>query len=441
MSTARETALRTLYACEKQGAWSDGYLKQALRLAGFDRRDAALSTRLCYGVLQNKLRLDWYIARLSSMPLERLNLYTLCALRLGLYQLQFMDRIPERAAVNESVALTRKYVRNPRAGAMVNAILRTYLRTRGDMPEPEGESWAATQSVRTSHPEWLVEEFSRRLGREGAQALLLADNEQPPTTIQVNTLKTTPAQLIRLLEEEGAAAQPHPWVPGCLTVSGTGDLEALAAYRDGLFYVQDGASRSAARALGAVPGQTVLDCCAAPGGKSFAAALDMNNQGRITACDIYPNKVKLIGAGARRLGLSVLRAQQQDAAARRDEWVGQFDAVMTDVPCSGLGIIRKKPDIRYKDARSLEGLPDLQSAILENVCNYVRSKGVLLYSTCTLLEQENEAVVEKFLAGHPEFAPEPFTIPGLGPCQPMLTLWPHIHGTDGFFVAKLRRKA
>ena len=440
MASAREVALRTLCAGERQGAWSDGYLKQAIRNAGLDRRDAALATRLCYGVVQNKLRLDWYLAGLSSMPLERLNVYTLCALRLGLYQLQFMDRIPESAAVNEAVSLTRRYVRNPRAAAMVNGILRTYLRRRGELPEPEGGSWAQTMSLRTSHPLWLVEEFAARLGQDGAEQLLRCDNEQPPTTVQANTLRITPRALIDCLEEEGVEAQAHPWVPGCLTLRGTGDIEALAAYRDGLFYVQDGASRCAVSALGAAPGIRLLDCCAAPGGKSFAAALDMGGQGSITACDIYPNKLKLIAAGAQRLGLSCIRTQKQDASQRREEWAGQFDAVITDVPCSGLGIIRKKPDIRYKAPEPLAALPELQRSILENASAYVKSKGVLLYSTCTLLRRENEDVVEGFLASHPEFSLEPFVVPGLGASGGMMTLWPHIHGTDGFFFAKLRKR-
>ena len=440
MASARETALRTLMACQRQGAWSDGYLKKAIREDGLDRRDAALATRLCFGVLQNQLRLDWYLAQFSRIPLDKLEGAVLCSLRLALYQIQEMDRVPDSAAVNEAVKLTRKHSRNPKAAGLVNAVLRAYLRQRDELPEPTGKTWEETMSLRYSHPQWLVESFEARLGQEGTEALLDTDDQQPPTTVQVNALQVSPGQALESLQAQGVQAEVHPWLPGCLVLRGTGDLEELEAYQKGWFYVQDAAARMAVLAAGPKAGQRVLDCCAAPGGKSFACAIQMEDQGGVVCCDIHPHKIRLLEAGKARLGFRSLRPQLQNAAQVRPEWLGSFDVVIADVPCSGLGIIRKKPDIRYKAAAPLAGLPKVQREILGNNSAYVRAGGTLLYSTCTLLERENEAVVEDFLSGHPDFFLESFTLPGVGESKGMLTLWPHIHGTDGFFMAKLRKR-
>lgn len=438
MGSARETAALTLAACEKQGAWSDGHLKRAIRESGLDRRDGALCARLCYGVLQNRLLLDWRLGRRCSMKLDKLELRVLCDLRVAAYQLLFLDKIPPSAAVNEAVELAKKHSRNPRAAGLVNGLLRALLR-EGE-PKIQGVDDLDTLSIRYSHPRWLVEEFVTLLGMEGGSALLAADNQQPPTTAQVNILKTTPEKLAVELREAGVEVQPHPWLEGCLLLTGTGDLERLESFRRGEFYVQDGASRLAVLAAGLEPGQRVLDCCAAPGGKSFAAAIMMENRGELVSCDIHPHKIKLLEAGRDRLGLGMITPTLQNAAQMREDWVEGFDAVLTDVPCSGLGIIRKKPDIRYKDPEPLKGLPRVQRAILDNCARYVRPGGVLLYSTCTLLPRENGGVVDGFLGDHRSFAPEPFVLPHLGEQPGRVTFWPHLHGTDGFFVAKLRRK-
>lgn len=439
MGSARETAMLTLAACERQGAWSDGHLKKVLREQGLDRRDAALATRLCYGVLQNKLLIDWHLEQFCKGQLSALDIKVLCNLRVAVYQILFLDKIPPSAAVNEAVALTKKHCRNPRAAGMVNGILRSLLR-QGKFPEPNFPDKVKTLSLKYSHPRWLVEEFFSALGPEGAEALLAADDEQPPTTAQVNVLRTDVEQLIRALRLEGVETEPHPWLPGCLLLSGTGDMERLKLFQDGHFYIQDVAARLAVTAAGVAPGSRVLDCCAAPGGKSFAAGVDMGNRGEIISCDIHPHKIKLIGAGRDRLGLSIISPCLQSAAELREEWIDGFDTVITDVPCSGLGIIRKKPDIRYKAPEALAGLPKVQRAILDNCARYVRPGGVLLYSTCTLLRRENGDVVDGFLEGHPQFGLEPFTLPRFGAQPGQMTFWPQIHNTDGFFVAKLRRK-
>ena len=439
MATAREVAMLTLTACEKQGAWSDGHLKQMLREQHLDSRDAALATRLCFGVLQNRMLLDWHLASFCNTPLNRLDLKVLCNLRIAAYQILFLDKIPASAAVNEAVNLTKKHCRNPRAAGMVNGILRAMLRQE-TLPAPEGKDVPETLSVRYSHPRWLVEEFVSVLGSDGTEALLAANNEQPPISAQVNTCKATAEQTMELLASEGVHALPHPWMKNCLILSETGNLERLQAFREGLFYVQDCAARLAVTAARLQPGQRVLDCCAAPGGKSFATAIDMNNRGEVISCDIHPHKIKLLEAGCERLGLSVIHPMLQSASERREEWVNGFDTVITDVPCSGLGIIRKKPDIRYKDPEPLKGLPAIQKKILDNCCGYVKPRGTLIYATCTLLRRENEEIVLAFLAEHPEFELEPLGLNVIGGDQPMLTFWPYIHHTDGFFVARLRKK-
>ena len=439
MGSARETAVLTLAACERQGAWSDGYLKRTIREQGLDRRDGALAARLCYGVLQNKLLLDWRLAQVCSMRLEKLEVKVLCGLRVAAYQLLFLDRIPPSAAVNEAVKLAKRHSRNPRASGLVNGVLRSLLR-QGKNLDIQDDDKLKYLSIQYSHPQWLVEEFSTLLGLDGAQQLLAANNEQPFTSAQVNTLKTTPERLAERLWAEEVEVRPHPWLEGCLLLIGTGDLERLDAFRRGEFYIQDAASRLAALAAGITPGQRALDCCAAPGGKSFAAALLMENQGELVSCDIHPHKIKLLEAGRDRLGLSVITPTLQNAAQAREEWLDSFDLVFADVPCSGLGIIRKKPDIRYKDPEQLKGLPKVQRSILDNCARYVRPGGVLLYSTCTVLDQENNGMVDAFLEDYPEFELEPFALPHLGKQPGRITFWPHIHGTGGFFVAKLRRK-
>ncbi|HIZ93623.1 16S rRNA (cytosine(967)-C(5))-methyltransferase RsmB [Flavonifractor sp. An112] len=433
--TAREAALRALVACEQQGAWSDGFLKKILRTAGLDSRDAALTTRLCFGVLQNRLLLDYYLGKLSTVKLEKMEPAVRNSLRLGAYQVLFLDRVPDHAAVSEAVDLARKGSKNPRSAGLVNGVLRSLVRQKDSLEPPEDPA------VRYSHPQWLADLFTRRLGREEAAALMAANNGEPPTCAQVNTTRATVEEVTDSLRAEGVEVQPHAWLPNCLLLSHTGSLEELTAFREGLFYIQDAAAKLAVLAADPREGMDVLDACAAPGGKSFAAAIAMWGEGKVVSCDIHPHKMDLIQAGAKRLGLDCITAEVLDGRECKEEFLDGFDLVLADVPCSGLGIIRKKPDIRYKDPKPLEGLPRVQKAILDNVCRYVRPGGVLLYATCTLLERENEDVVRAFLDKHKDFTLERFQLPGdfEGAREGMVTCWPHRHGTDGFFFAKLRR--
>ncbi len=439
---AREAAMLALNACQRQGGWSDGALKKQLSAAELSGRDAALATQLCFGVLQNQMLLDFYLSKFSNIPLKRMEGKVVQTLRLGAYQMLFLTRIPHSAAVNSAVALVKAHCKNPRAAGMVNGILRSMERSLQNMPViPQGDP-VAYLSTLYSHPEWLVKEFILSLGEEETAQLLAADNSQPPTAVMVNTTRTTVETLKAMLEADHVEAEPHPWLENCLLLSRTGDLERMEAFQQGLFYVQDPASRLSVLAAGAKPGMRVLDCCAAPGGKSFAAAIAMENQGEIVSCDLHPHKKKLIQAGADRLGLTIITPKTADGKVFRPEWERAFDLVLVDAPCSGLGVIRKKPDIRYKDPAPLADLPAVQLDILRNAARYVRPGGTLMYSTCTLLYRENGEVVETFLAENKAYKAETFTLPGpVGPVQSgSVTLWPHRHGTDGFFISKMRRE-
>ncbi|MCD8145753.1 MAG: 16S rRNA (cytosine(967)-C(5))-methyltransferase RsmB [Clostridiales bacterium] len=432
---ARETAFYVLERA-KSGAWSDSALKSAIRSNDLSPRDSALCSRICYGVQQNQLLLDYWIACFSRVPVEKLESAVLTALRMGLCQIALMDRVPERAAVNEAVELVKRSSRNPNSSRLTNGILRAFCRREGDWPQ------APSLSVQYSHPQWLVNALAAELEGGDVEPLLAADNSQPPTTVQVNTLRTTTEQLANDLAERGVGVRLHPWLPDCLELTGTGDLEELPQFRAGDFTVQDAAAKLAVLAADPKPGDRVLDACAAPGGKSFAAAVQMQNRGELFSCDIQPKKVQLIRDGARRLGISILTAEVRNGKAFYEDCGSGYDLVMADVPCSGLGIIRKKPDIRYKNPDSLGNLPAIQRDILDNVSRYVKPGGTLLYATCTVLHRENRDVVEAFLENHPAFRLEPFHLPGpVGEVQEgMVTLWPHIHGTDGFFMAKLRKE-
>lgn len=438
--TARDTALEVLMQIERANAWSDSSLKRTIAKNGLEGREAALATRLAYGVEQNRTLLDYYITCYCVQKAHRLEPVIRNILRIGGYQILFMDKIPHRAAVNEAVEMCRRNGR-PRAAGMVNAVLRKFVANWMNMPPIPQGSTAEYLSVRYSHPRWLVERLLELLPAEEAEQFLQGDNDIVPTTIQTNLLKTDDASLLQELRQAGVDIERHGWLPHCFTVSGTGSLERLPAFAEGRFMVQDAAAHLVTVVAGPRKGDRVQDVCAAPGGKSFAAAIAMEGEGQILSCDIHPHKLKLIDSGAKRLGISCLRTMLADAREHHAAWDRAADVVIADVPCSGLGIIRKKPDIRYKNPEELAQLPIIQREILENVCRYVRSGGVLVYSTCTILPEENEQVTEAFLQAHPEFERTAFTLPlPIGSCDGQLTLWPQRHGTDGFYICRMRRK-
>lgn len=433
---ARETALNTLIACRKNGAWSNGVLKEYITRDGLDRREAALASRLCYGVLQNRGKLDFYLKQLLTGKSKNLHPVVQDILHLGLYQIYKMDKIPVSAAVNESVTLAKKYCRKQSyASGLVNGVLRNAVRTKGTLQEP------TSLEDKYSHPCKLIKLLGEYVGNQRLESMLSANNAVPSTVVQVNTLRTTTEGLLETLLSDGITVHPHPWLADCLVLTGTGNLEQLKSFQEGLFYVQDAAARLSVLCAKIPKGAKVLDACAAPGGKSFAAVMD--GAGEVTSCDIYSHKVSLIENGAMRLKMAEIHPCQQDATAFNPDWEDKMDVVICDVPCSGYGIIRKKPDIRYKDPDTMLELPQLQLNILKNQASYVKKGGVLLYSTCTLLRRENEDVVALFLKENPNFYTEALTLPDVFPKNEtgMLTLVPGDYDTDGFFICRLRRKS
>ena len=437
---ARETALDALIACRKQAAWSNGVLKDYIARDRLDRRDAALATRLCYGVLQNRRMLDFFLEQLLTGNVKDLHPVVRDILHMGLYQIYELDKIPGSAAVNEAVTLAKKYCRWQRsAPGLVNAVLRNAVRTKGELKQPQ------TLADRYSHPQELIDLLRDYVGEAKLEPMLAANNDTPQTVIQVNTLQITTDALITELQHEGVTALPHSWMPDCLVLSNTGSLDQLKSYKDGLYYVQDAAARLCVMCAEIPKGShvRVLDCCAAPGGKTFAAAIAMGNEGKIRSADIHRHKTILIQHGADRLGLTSVVVREQDATENHPAWFEKMDVVLADVPCSGYGIIRKKPDIRFKSPADMARMPELQLRILCKQADYVKPGGVLLYSTCTLVRRENEGVIESFLQYRKDFVLEKLNLPAVFPKNQtgMLTLIPGEYDTDGFFICRLRRKA
>ncbi len=429
MAGARETALQGLIAFRRQGAWPDLLMKKTAQ--DLRREDAALASVLLYGTLQNLSLLDFYLQSVSSMPMKKVMPQVLDALRLGAYQLLMLDRIPDSAAVNETVKLVKKQG-GARAGGYANAVLHKLisLRDQNALPPVTGHTPQHRLATQYSHPLWFVEEMWARLGPEGCEALLAANN-QPVSriTLRVNTLKTTAEGLISALKREGVDAAPAEGLPDALETAGLGNPAALDSFQKGLFYVQDAASQLCVAALDPQPGTTVIDMCAAPGGKTLLCAQRMRNQGSIVAIDIHPHKAKLIEENAARYGADIIQTVTADASHRINRLCASADSVLCDVPCSGFGILRKKPDIRFKKKKDLQSLSEIQKDLLMTAAHYVRPGGRLVYSTCTVRQAENEDVVRHLLAQRADYQ-----------LLQMKTMWPHIDGTDGFFYAQIQRR-
>ncbi len=434
MGDARKAALLVLEKCRRGGAWSDAVIGNVMDAQELHGRDRGLASTLTYGVIQNRMLLDHVISGCSTMELKRIEPKILDLLRMGAYQLLMMDRIPAPAAVDSTVKLCKElgYVR---ASGFVNAVLRRIASAGAAVPDGRD---AQSLSLRWSHPMWLTELYLGLLGTEETIRLMQSDNEPAPITLQTNILRTDTASLTERLRAHGLRCDRHPTVPDCILLDG-GAIGGLPEFERGEFYVQDAAAKLAVLAAAPKKEQRILDACAAPGGKTFAAAI-LSGGAQITACDIHENKLRRIENGAKRLGLSGISYRALDARVFVPEFEGRYDLVIADVPCSGLGVIRKKPDIRYKDPAEFAALPEIQAAIIRNVSRYVRPGGTLLYSTCTIRPEENESVCAAFLSENPSFQSEDFTLPdGSTSSDGMLQLWPQRNGTDGFFIAKMEK--
>jgi len=440
---SRDRALEVLIRWERRGSPVDPLFHRLVEgAADLDRRDKALARELVYGVLRWLSKLDYALERFSSRRLRRLNPVVRNALRLGAYQLLMLDRIPPWAAVSESVELV-KARGVPHAAGFVNAVLRALERGR-DSLRFDAPDELSRLALKWAHPLWLVKRWVGRWGLQEAEELLKASNAIPPFAIRVNPLRSNREELLDRLQKEGFSPRPTPRSPWGIIVEEPEGLLESDVFEAGLFQVQDEGAQLVSWLLTPQPGDRVLDLCAAPGGKTTHLAEMMGDQGEIVAVDVNPRKLKLLRENCRRLGISIVRPLRYDARRPLPLPEKGFDRVLVDAPCTGLGVLRRNPDTKW---RVREGDPErlsrLQLNILEQGAKMVRPQGMLLYSTCTLTEEENEEVVKRFLQENPfELAdPRPFfpEIRDFFTSEGFFLALPHRHGTDGFFAALFRR--
>jgi 16S rRNA (cytosine967-C5)-methyltransferase len=446
LDLAREAALKILYEVNEKGAYSNIALNKCFSAKELNELDRAFATELVYGTVKWRLTLDYAISSYSDIKLKKMSPWILNILRLGFYQILFLSRVPVSAVCNTSVQLAGRYGHKASAG-FVNAVLRKAAQKGGayELP-PRGKDPAEYLSIKYSYPRWLAEKFISLFGEEFAESLLEAGNGTPELTVRTNTLKVTQAELLEKLTAEGVEAVPGKFAKEAVILKNQGSVAALSSFKEGFFQVQDESSMLPAAVLDPKPGEKVLDACSAPGGKATHMAQLMGNTGKIVARDIHEHKIKLIEDAAKRLGIGILQCELQDAARLESMDEGAFDRVLLDAPCTGLGIIRRKPDIKWaRETMDVESITALQKSLLQTVSRSVKPGGVMVYSTCTILPDENESIVKDFLERNQEFEADdivPFLPDGLAAHAKgcMLQTYPNRDGIDGFFMARLRRK-
>ncbi len=449
MSSARNWALTLLVRGQKTDLFPDRMLWELYeKHPDIPSIDRAFIQQLLFGVYRWRSKIDWALERCVHTSLKKLSFQTLSILRLGAFQLLFLDKVPHSAAVNESVKLAKSGPA-PWTGGLINGTLRTLSRIRDSLAFPAADDLLGYLTITQSHPLWLVDYWLKTLGPHETVALCEADNQIPPLNLRVNTLLSSREDLLDRLKRQVGQVEPTPFSPvGLRVVHPQGPLHASELYLEGLYQIQDEASQLIAYILDPQPGERVLDLCAGFGGKTTHLAQLMKNQGAILGVDFSSSKIRELGKNARRLGLRNIRVQTGDFLQPDFFNKNQpaFDRILVDAPCSGWGVIRRHPDlkwrIRLEDSRRLA---EQQNKFLQKAAEYLKPKGTLVYSTCTLCPEENEAVIEQFLAGHPEFfldsvAPYlPGPARGLADPRGFYYAWPHRHGTDGFFAARLIR--
>ncbi|MBQ6885848.1 MAG: 16S rRNA (cytosine(967)-C(5))-methyltransferase RsmB [Clostridia bacterium] len=422
MANARKIALNALCDVRSGGAYSNITLNKYFSENDLSATDKSLATALFYGVLDRTITLDFVLSQYIKTSLKKVQPLALEILREALYQIMYMDKIPDSAAVNEAVKLI-KNSKHKHLSGFVNGVLRSILREGIKLPNI---SDSKSLSVIYSCPEWIIKSFIADYGFENTTQLLEYSLHTPPVTLRVNTLKTNVTDLTEKLLKENISVCSTK-VENALEIVGGIDVTKSASYLNGLFHVQDISSQTVVSVLAPQPNENVLDICAAPGGKTFTMAQYMKNSGKITACDLYEKRVGLIQKGANRLGITNIKVMQNDATAINNTFEN-FDAILCDVPCSGLGVIRRKPEIKYKDITEYKDITLIQSKILENSAKYLKQNGRILYSTCTLRKCENEDIIQRFLDKHPQYE-----------LKYQRTFMPHIDGSDGFYCALLQK--
>lgn len=432
MKTARQTVLELLVRMQESGAYSNILLDNTFSREKLSNRDRAFAAMLFYGVIERKMTLDYIIRLYSSVEFDKMDTDVLQILRMGLYQLLY-TAVPESAAVNESVNLASQ-----RRKGFVNGILRSFLRDERKIDYKDLEG-VAKMSIEYSCPKWIIKKWVGMFGEEKTVEILKDSFGRPPLYVRVNTVKCTADTLIAEFAKEKIEARKNALLDDCLELGNIRQIEGTAAYRKGLFHVQDISSQLCCRVAKPAFNETVIDVCAAPGGKTFTMAEMMANRGKLYSFDFYDGKVSMINNGAERLGLSIIEAAVNDATVYNPR-IPMADKVLCDTVCSGLGVIRRKPEIKYKEMKNIEDLPIVQKHILETSSKYVKVGGTLIYSTCTLNTEENQQVVASFLQSNPNFSPAviPLGINGIEDSY-MRTFLPGTTGGDGFFAATLRR--
>lgn len=441
MDKARETAMKVLLAVHENGAYANIALTEALRKARLNETDRRFATELVYGAVKAGGTLDWMIRRYTDRPLRKMTPYVRAILRLGFFQLFFLDRVPASAVCNESTELAKKYG-HVGTGKFVNAVLRTAAREPEKTRISENDE-AAFLAIQFQHPEWLIRRWIQMFGRAETEKLCVFDNAPAVLSLRTNLLRTSKNELMERLRSEGAEVIPSDWAPEGILCSTHAALDDSASLREGLFQVQDESSMQVAHVLDPQPGEFVIDMCSAPGGKTTHLAERMRNRGKILALDVYDAKLARVEENAKRLGVSIIETKLLDAREAGGAYPAKADRVLVDAPCSGLGVLRRRPDARWrKNEEEIKKLPELQSELLESAARAVKPGGVLVYSTCTIEPAENEEVVRSFLRSRGEFS-----LDAAGkylPLKPsesdMVQFYPQRDGIDGFFIARLRRK-
>ncbi|MBR4032447.1 MAG: 16S rRNA (cytosine(967)-C(5))-methyltransferase RsmB [Clostridia bacterium] len=435
---ARALAFKILKDAGKNATYSNIAIDRALTQSELSDVDKGLVTAIVMGVTERQLTLDHIIDKLA-VDSEKIDPDTRTLLRMGIYQLFCLDKIPDYAAVNETVNMAPR-----RSRGFVNAIMRSFLRRRDGegietlFPDEQTDP-IARLSLWHSFPEDVCRRFLEIYGYDRAKKIFEIFNRPPKLTLRINTLKTSREKYALMLDEKGIKYTLSDRLENAILLENV-SFTALPGFDEGLFFVQDEASQICVEALDAQKNMLMIDACSCPGSKSFGSAIKMENTGKILSFDLHESKLKLIDKSAERLGIDVIAASVRDGRSFDEKLEGQADRVLCDVPCSGLGVITKKPEIRYKNIADFARLPEIQLAILENCSRYVKKGGVLVYSTCTVLPEENEENVEKFLSSHPEFEPCNFEVGNVKSERGMLSLSPDKDGTDGFFVSKFTRK-
>lgn len=432
--TVREKVAQILTDIEKD----DTYLQLALKkeLDTLEAKDKGFANELIYGTIKWRLRLDYVLDQFSKTPVKKMKPFVRQLMRMSVYQILFLDKVPASAAINEAVKIMHKRKMSNLSG-FVNGVLRNIDRNKSEITYPN-------LSVYYSIPEWIITRWMKYYGEMETKAICESLSQRARVCIRINTLKTTKDKVKALLSEEGITVLEEGFLPESLYIHAPSGIHHSPSFKGGLWTVQDESAMLVGHVLGPEKGDEILDVCSAPGGKTVHLAELMQNEGHIIGADIHEHKIELIEKNAKRLGASIVEGKLQDGMLINEDWKEKFDKILLDAPCSGLGIIKRKPDIRYaKDETAIRDINNIQRKLLKNAINYLKKDGILVYSTCTLTQEENQNMVEYALSLGLQLDAIPYDMPAcLKPYikdNAYIEILPHVTDTDGFFMARFRK--